>query len=334
MLLRDDVVAFPTETVYGLGASVFSEQGLIKIFEIKQRPFFDPLIVHVSSFDDFDRIVDFSAMTAAARRNFRLLTETPVRPFMPGPLTLVLPKRGDISAIVSSGMPTIAVRFPSNEAAQKLITLAGVPIAAPSANPFGYLSPTRAEHVVAQIGDACSVVLDGGPCTIGVESTVLDLTVDPPVILRHGGTAEEDLRAALGALGEKPDDETAAMSSPGLLTRHYAPRTKLVLLAEGELIKLYEKAAESANGALMQDAAFLFFKAPGRDELKNLPSSELERRTFFLTAENSVQEAALRLFDTLHWLDTQCFTTIYAEAAPDYGLGRAINDRLGRASAG
>jgi L-threonylcarbamoyladenylate synthase len=307
-LSEGGIAAFPTETVYGLGADVFNTAALARVFEVKRRPRFDPLIVHIACRDTLDDLVDCAALTPAALRRLELLTKT----FWPGPLTLVLPKRPRIPDLATAGLPTVAVRFPDHPVAQRLIEALGVTgaVAAPSANPFGYLSPTRAEHVAAQLGDTVQIILDGGPCEIGVESTVLDLggasgayggnaDDSPPRILRPGGVTREALREVI------PDVEIAAagnvhgaQSSPGRLKSHYAPATPLCLHS--------------------------------REEMRSLPKTSGHA---YIYMEETLQKSAALLFEKLNALDGQGYTVIHAELAPEEGLGLAINDRLRRAAA-
>ena len=212
---QGDLVAFPTETVYGLGADATDDHAVARIFAAKGRPRFNPLIVHVADREAASRLARFGA---DARRLADL--------YWPGPLTLVLPRLPDCRAslLVSAGLPSIAVRAPAHPLAQILLRAAGRPIAAPSANRSGRLSPTLAEHVRAELGGSVAMILDGGPCRLGIESTVVDLTGDHPVLLRPGGVAREALEAILGpvSVGERVD-EGAARASPGLAASHYAP---------------------------------------------------------------------------------------------------------------
>ena len=222
--LRDgDIVGVPTETVYGLAADALNPLACQKIFTAKGRPTTDPLIVHIAALDELDAI----AVTNAAA--LRLAQK-----FWPGPLTLILPKKSVVPAIVSAGLPSVAVRMPAHALFRRLIRLSGRPLAAPSANPFGYISPTTAEHVRASLGSKINSILDGGPAHIGLESTILDLR-DParPRLLRPGAISREALAAALGRpvawRRPKAAAPTVAQVAPGLLTRHYSPRTPLVL---------------------------------------------------------------------------------------------------------
>lgn len=295
------LVAFPTETVYGLGANALDAKAVARIFEVKQRPSFDPLIVHVSGQEMLGRVVAQVPEQAA-----RLMEK-----FWPGPLTLVMPKSPAIPGIVTSGLETVAVRMPNHPAALELLRRALVPIAAPSANPFGYLSPTRAEHVERMLGDQVDLILDDGATRFGVESTIL-LIGDPPVVLRFGAVAVEELEEQVGPVAVSLG-ENATPLAPGQLLRHYSPRTRIVI-AHLEDVPL-EKRAGSGFLALR--------RAP-----------EGFKRAVVLSGSGDLKEAAAGLFEALHQLDQEGLEAIYAEPVPEVGLGRAIMDRLRRASAG
>jgi L-threonylcarbamoyladenylate synthase len=302
VLQRGGLVAFPTETVYGLAADAFDPQAVARIFEVKERPAFDPLIVHLAEAASLDWVAvadDPRAAALAAR-------------FWPGPLTLVLPRRPELPDIVTSGLDTVGVRVPAHPAARALIAAAGTPLAAPSANPFGYVSPTTAEHVAELLGDAVELVLDGGPCRVGLESTILSL-VGEPVILRPGGLPREALEEALGttlrvaADGERP-------LAPGQLRRHYATRTPLTIL-EGKA----EAAPPGSGrvGLLAQRQSH----APGYAAVE------------VLAPDGAPATAAARLFAALRRLDALGLDRILAEPCQETGLGHAIMDRLRRAAA-
>jgi L-threonylcarbamoyladenylate synthase len=300
------LVAFPTETVYGLGANALNPDAVARIFEAKGRPHFDPLIVHVRKIEDLESLVASFPETA-----LRLAER-----FWPGPLTLVLPKTREVPDLVTAGLSTVAVRIPRHPVAQGLLEAAGVPIAAPSANRFGRLSPTRAEHVLEQLGDRIDYILDGGPSDVGVESTVLDLTTTPPRLLRPGGIPLEDLEHVLGEIEtvhEISKGETPA--APGMLTKHYAPRTRVVVIENLEQCLL-----NPAKSALLTLAP-----------LSNTATSE------FLTVETlsqtgDLREAATKFFSTMRRLDDAGAEQIIAMRFPNHGLGRALNDRLERAA--
>jgi L-threonylcarbamoyladenylate synthase len=293
------LVAFPTETVYGLGADATNDTACAAVFAAKGRPRFNPLIVHVKDAAEAARHVAFSpaAEKLAAR-------------FWPGPLTLVLPRQPDcrLSLLVSAGLDTAAVRAPAHAVARALLAAAGTPIAAPSANRSGEVSPTTAEHVAAAFGDNVAVILDGGPCTVGIESTVLDLS-GTPTLLRPGAITREALEAIIGPVARASEGagrERQGLPSPGLLARHYATSLPLRLGA-------YDRAPSEALLAFGPDT-------PSGDGILNLsPTGDLE-------------EAAANLFRMLRTLDQPRFSAIAVMPVPDSGLGEAINDRLRRAA--
>lgn len=300
VLQQGGVVAFPTETVYGLGADALNPLAVARIFEIKQRPFFDPLIVHVSHEQMLERVV--ATLPPAARRL--------AQAFWPGPLTLILPKQPAIPDLVTSGLPGVGVRMPAHDMALKLISRANRPLAAPSANPFGCISPTTAAHVHDGLGAAVDMVLDGGPCEVGVESTIVSFMQEQPMLLRPGGLALEAIESHIGPLVIPADDDFQA-ASPGRLLRHYAPGSQLFLSDTLDTL-----AADSRVGVL----AFSGIVRSGFGGYE------------VLSASGDVYEAAANLFAALRRLDTTGVGTIYAQRAPHHGLGRAINDRLWRAS--
>jgi L-threonylcarbamoyladenylate synthase len=319
------LVAFPTETVYGLGGDAFSAPALARIFEVKNRPRFDPLIVHIAGLETLERLVDFKALSAGAREILRLLSER----FWPGPLTLILPKRKELPPLATAGLPTAAVRFPSHRIARELIALSTGAVAAPSANPFGFLSPTKAEHVVSQLGEKVDYIIDGGRADLGVESTVLDIASSPrPRILRPGGCPREEIEALIGPVEVSPPPghvsghplSQGELRSPGQLTSHYAPRTPLVLYCRGALARLPP----------VQGEGRLYFERPGGAASFTCEEKEGIR---FLSETGDTAEAAANLFEMLHQLDGMGLSLIRAEEAPSHGLGEAINDRLRRAGA-
>jgi L-threonylcarbamoyladenylate synthase len=299
------LVAFATETVYGLGADAGHPTAVARIFEAKGRPRFDPLIVHVADVDQARTVV--TEFPEAAER----LAQT----FWPGPLTLVLPKRGVIPDLVTAGLPTVAVRVPAHEQALALIRAAGRPIAAPSANRFGCLSPTTAQHVLEQLEDRIDLVLDGGACRVGVESTILDLAGPRPRILRPGGVTPEELADCLGggiAVERGAVAPGVAAPAPGMLRHHYAPRTPLVLVPDGGDIPPHSGTAVLA-----------FDRAPPGDF----------RRVEVLSPRGDLREAAAQFFAALRRLDACGAERIVAVRFPPQGLGVALNDRLTRAAA-
>lgn len=304
ILRQGGLVAFPTETVYGLGADALNAAAAARIFEAKNRPFFDPLIVHIADRFEADKFAEVPAIA-------RSLMEK----FWPGPLTLVMKKKPGIPDLVTSGLETVALRIPAHPAALALIRAAQCPVAAPSANPFGFLSPTTADHVRASLGDKVDMILDGGPCQTGVESTILDVTGDVPVLLRPGGIALEEIVKTAGevriaaAVKNQP-------SAPGQLEHHYAPRTPLEI----------RNLAEILSDARLFSAGVL---------LSRNPSWEVKaRRVEILSPDGSLMTAAQNLFSALHRLDQSGAEVILAEPVAEEGLGRAIMDRLRKASRG
>jgi L-threonylcarbamoyladenylate synthase len=316
LIARGGLVAFPTETVYGLGADAFDARAVARVFEAKARPSFDPLIVHVASVEQ----------VASVAREFGAKARALAQALWPGPLTLVMPKLDAVPDIVTAGLPTVAVRLPAHPVARAIIELSGTAVAAPSANPFGYLSPTRAEHVARMLGDKVDLIVDGGSCAVGVESTVLDATCDPPRILRPGGTSAEDIEAVIGPVARqgRAGAEAAdgvAQAGPGMLDSHYAPRTPLRLVAAGGL--------DSARPA--GKAAVLVLDPLRLASLGQAAGRFAHARV--LTMSGDLVEAAAALFAALHELDQEGFDEIWAERVTDAGLGPAINDRLYKASA-
>ena len=301
-LLRDgELVAFPTETVYGLGGDATNERAVAAIFEAKGRPQFNPLISHV-----------LDAASAKAFVKWNDHAEKLAARFWPGPLTLVLPRAegSPISLLATAGLDTVAIRAPSHPVAQALIRAAGRPIAAPSANRSGAVSPTRAEHVAESLGDRVPMILDGGPCLVGVESTVLDLSGNRPTLLRPGGATREAIEAVVGqiAVSDAIPNGESARRSPGQLASHYAPSRPVRL--------------EATN--VGPDEGLLAF-GPGA-----LPGAML---TYNLSPSGDLGEAAANLFAMLRALDRPGIGRIAVMPIPQAGLGLAINDRLRRAAA-
>jgi len=297
-----ELVAFPTETVYGLGADALNARACAKIFEAKNRPYFDPLIVHVASFEEACQL--WSKLDPRAAQL--------AKHFWPGPLTIVLLKAVKIPDLVTAGLATVAVRVPAHPVALELLKHAQRPIAAPSANPFGYISPTTAEHVRTQLGAQVPVILDGGPCVVGVESTILDLSAPQARLLRPGGVPVEALEALIGpvVLAEEENRPEA----PGQLPSHYAPRAKLILIDDAQLCA--EKVSRRVGLLAFKDAS----KARGYASVEVLSKS------------GDLAEAAANLFAALRRLDAAGLEEIHAQAVPETGLGRAIMNRLKKAA--
>ena len=323
ILRSGGLVAFPTETVYGLGADAYNPLALAKVFEVKARPHFDPLIIHIASIDTLEIAANLSLLSEVSRLNLSRLAEN----LWPGPLSIVLPKSDKVSGLATAGLPTAAFCFPDHEIAQKLISLSSGAVAAPSANPFGSLSPTKAEHVRNKLGDKIDMILDGGSTRVGLESTVLDITGDCIKILRPGGTPKEVIESLVGPVqiinkDEIVDKDLRGHTAPGQLKSHYAPKMPLFALDRKEIVRQPYK-----NGDV-----FLFFDSLTKDEWvssQNPPNSAVIR---VLSEAGNLPEAASRLFETLHELENSNILQIYAQFAPAEGLGEAINDRLRRAS--
>ena len=302
------LVAFPTETVYGLGADAENAVAVARIFEAKRRPRIDPLIVHAADIESARRYGNFPAAAL-----------TLMEKFWPGPLTLVADKTSLVPSIVTAGLNTVAVRVPAHPAALSLIRASGRAIAAPSANPFGYVSPTEARHVAEQLGDAVDMILDGGPSAIGVESTILSFEASIPVILRAGGTPVEDLQSVLG----RADIQIGSVSRPsvpGQMKRHYSTQTPL------EIIEISKNPDASRHGG----------KQEGRIGLLTLSLMEDASRyaaVEVLSPDGDLREAAAGLFRALRRLDALSLDRIVARPVPETGLGLAIMDRLRRCAA-
>lgn len=308
-LREGGLVAFPTETVYGLGADATNDRAVAAIFEAKGRPSFNPVIVHVNDRAEADRIVEFNKPAA-------LLASV----FWPGPLTLILPRKesAGLSLLTSAGLPTQAVRAPNHPVARELIKALGRPIAAPSANASGSLSPTTAQHVAQSLGARAGFILAGGKAAVGLESTVVDMTGSAPVLLRPGAVTLEDLKMQLGEVKVELEAVGDAPKSPGQLLKHYAPKTPLRL-----------KAVDVKPGeALLAFGSIRFMGVQGGGAAKDMPrESRLN-----LSETGDLNEAAANLFSMLHQLDARGFSGIAVMDIPETGLGLAINDRLRRAA--
>lgn len=312
------LVAFPTETVYGLGANGLDGQAVLRIFEAKGRPADNPLILHISRRDDILPLID-----GPLPDNARSLADA----FWPGPLTMVLPKSALVPDAVSAGLNTVAVRMPSHPAALKLIEKAGVPVAAPSANRSGRPSPTRAEHVLEDMDGRIDMVLDGGPCQVGLESTVVDMTGETPRILRPGGVTPEMIVAALGAVrvdesAMRPLMEGETARSPGMKYRHYAPNGRLTIVRGGK-------------EEVVRAIAALYDGAETRGEKCAILASSTERygARRVRSLGETPEQAAAALFQALREMDGEGIERIFAEAVDTAGVGLAVMNRLGRAAA-
>ncbi|GAA4279919.1 L-threonylcarbamoyladenylate synthase [Gaetbulibacter aestuarii] len=304
ILEQNDLVAIPTETVYGLAGNIFSEKAIKAIFETKKRPFFNPLIVHIPNIDYLENVAAYVPPKA------KQLAEA----FWPGSLTLVLPKKPNIPDLITAGKNTVAVRVPKHPLTLKLLESLDFPLAAPSANPFGSISPTRAKHVENYFKNDIKMVLDGGPCQHGIESTIVGFEGDDPVVYRLGSIALEDLEAVVGTLPVMNKKEQAP-EAPGMLNRHYAPKTQTVLV--DSVLDEIKKHPGKKIGALVYQSS--------------VPEDLIDFQ-IVLSKNGSLNEAAAQLYDALHAMDTQELDVIIAERLPDHGLGKSINDRLQRAT--
>lgn len=300
LLNKADLVAIPTETVYGLAGNGLDKKAVAKIFETKNRPFFDPLILHTDSLSKIQSFVKDIPEAA------KILAQK----IWPGPLTLVLEKKDSIPDIVTSGLPTVGVRIPAHNTTLELLSKLEYPLAAPSANPFKYISPTSAQHVYDQLGDKLSYILDGGPCKIGVESTILGFENGRPIVYRLGGLEIEKIEELIGKVHLLTENEHNP-SAPGMLKLHYAPTKKLIIDSLANLDKYVE----------MRVGLITF-----TEFIHNVKACKV------LSTRKDLKEAANSLFAAMRDLDKEDIDLIVAERFPEEGLGRAINDRLYRAS--
>ena len=303
LLTEDQLVAIPTETVYGLAGNIFSEKAIKSIFSTKQRPFFNPLIVHIPSVKSLNDLVTHVPEKA------KLLAAA----FWPGSMTLVLKKSKTIPDIITAGKDTVAVRIPNHPTTLALLKKLPFPLAAPSANPFGSISPTKPAHVENYFRNSIKMVLDGGSCANGIESTIIGFENEEPVIYRLGALPLEEIEAVIGTISiknkkeEKPD-------APGMLARHYAPKTSTFLVDD--------VAAEVKKNTGKKMGVLVF-----KSSLNNENITEI-----ILSKKGSLQEAASRLYSAMHDLDSKNLDLIIAERFSEFGLGKSINDRLQRAT--
>ena len=297
ILSSGDLVAIPTETVYGLAGNALDPLAVAKIFEAKNRPFFDPLIVHIGNVSQLNQFT-----TSVSEKAEKLMAA-----FWPGPLTLLFNKSTLIPDIVTSGLEKVAIRMPNHPMTLKLLQSLPFPLAAPSANPFGYVSPTEAAHVESHLGHVVPMILDGGPCGVGVESTIVDVGSFPVRILRLGGITVEQIEECLN---EKVEIQISSSkpSAPGMLESHYAPRKPMFWHGDASLVN---------NDAR---TGYLSFEGSLRGDI-----------VFELSSKGDLTEAAARLFQGMRWLDEQDIDRIEVKRLPEQGLGRAMNDRLNRA---
>ena len=304
LLRHNELVTIPTETVYGLAANALNEDAVVKIFEAKNRPAFDPLIVHVhgaTAFTEYAKNIPAAAMDLANE-------------VCPGPVTFILKKKRNIPDLVTSGHDTVGLRVPRHSLTRDLLHRLEFPLAAPSANPFGYTSPTSAQHVQEQLGERIPYILDGGECEIGLESTILDFTKEKPTVLRLGGLAIEFIEEVLG---QEVDVRTSSSNpqAPGMLSSHYNPGKPVVV---GEVDKRISELVDERIGVLR-------FK-------EYVPGVPLENQRI-LAPSGDLKEAARNFFSMLRSFNGLDVDLVVAEWLPDHGLGRAMNDRLRRASA-
>lgn len=301
LLIAGELVAVPTETVYGLAGNALNPSAVAKIFEVKGRPQFDPLIVHVPDLQTARSYVSEIPPQA----------EKLIDAFWPGPLTILLKKKPIISDLITAGLETVALRSPNHPMTQELLASLPFPIAAPSANPFGYVSPTRPEHVNEQLGEKISYILDGGPSVIGVESTIIGFDNSQPVIFRLGGITQEQIESVIGSV-DVNTSSTSNPKSPGQLQSHYSPGKRVIVGDIDSLIKHHSK---------------------GQYGILSFQKNYSQRYQYILSPTGRMEEAAQNLFSALRILDKMPINVILAEFVPDVGLGKAINDRLRRASA-
>lgn len=302
-LIEGDIIALPTETVYGLAANIFQDSAVEKIFKIKKRPAYNPLIVHIASPTILEHVAKKIPSKAQELANA----------FWPGPLTLVLEKQDQIPNRITAGKSTVAIRVPNHPLALKLLNSLDFPLAAPSANPFGYLSPTSAEHVAYYFKKELNFILDGGPCSLGIESTIIGFENERPVLYRHGAIALEEIEKVIGPIQVKNKSNNKP-SAPGMLCRHYAPKTKIQITDDiSQVIKLNND------------------KKIGVLSFKKFINSNSDIHQEILSISGNLEESAKNLYASLHRLDRMNLDLIITSFIPEKGLGKTINDRLKRA---
>lgn len=302
LLEQGKLVAIPTETVYGLAANGLNPDAVLKIYQAKKRPSFNPLILHVARMEEAKKLV----------RQFPDRAERLAKKFWPGPLTLVLPKSNIVPDIVTAGNDTVAIRVPDHPLTLELLKQLDFPLAAPSANPSGYVSPTTAQHVEQQLGDEVSYILDGGACTVGVESTIVKIAPDEAIVLRTGGLPVEEIESVIGKV--RIATATDDVEAPGMLLSHYAPRAQVII---GNIEENLQHYAEKKVGVLS-------FKHPCNSPIPVI--------SLTLSPSGTTEEAARNIFSYLRKMDEYHLDVILAELLPEEGLGRAVNDRLRRAA--
>jgi L-threonylcarbamoyladenylate synthase len=307
-LKKGQLIAIPTETVYGLAANAFDAAAVARIYEVKNRPLHNPLIIHT---DSIDKLAQWQLMVPPAMAKLAQL-------YSPGPITFVLPASDIIPDIVTAGTKAVAVRIPKHPLTLALLKKISFPLAAPSANPSGFISPTNAFHVHEQLGNKIPYILDGGECKVGIESTIISFLQEKPTILRYGGLSREDIEKIIGSVdvsvelanGEKQQQPVA----PGMLTRHYAPSKRLIFGNVNKYLAYFD----------LNRVAVITFSSI----YEGIPV----KHQFVLSTKRDLNEAAQKLFAAMRNADKLNVDVILAESFPDYGLGRAINDRLKRAS--
>jgi L-threonylcarbamoyladenylate synthase len=304
LLRKGKLVAIPTETVYGLAANALDINAVSDIFKTKNRPNFDPLIIHVANFEEINKYAEDIS------EDIWKLAEK----FSPGPITFLLKKKDIIPDLVTSGLERVAIRIPDHKLTLKLLSKLDFPLAAPSANPFGYVSPTNAEHVYNQLGQKIPYILDGGQCEVGLESTIIGYADGELTVFRKGGLALETLENFLGKKIKINDHSSSNPAAPGMLLKHYSPNKRIQIWEP-------DKVLIDPNKKI----GFLGFKNEN-------PEISSENQ-YILSKKGNLAEAANRLFSGLRWFDQQDVDTVYIELVPEEGLGMAINDRLKRAAA-
>lgn len=308
-LRNGNLVAIPTETVYGLGANALDEGAVARIFAAKNRPAFDPLIIHQSS---AERILRYAKEVPAEAR---ILADA----FWPGPLTLVLPKQEVVPDLVSAGLKTVALRVPDHPLTRKVLDQVDFPVAAPSANPFGFVSPTSARHVADQLGNKIDFILDGGQCRVGLESTIVGFAGGETTVLRKGGLAIEEIEALLGHAVSVRTHSSSSPEAPGMLSRHYSP---------GNNIELFQEFGD--YDLMIKNSARITF-GQGGPAFSRLPDTDTS--VYDLSSTGDLAEAAQQLFRVLRLMAEREYDYVAVQLLPEEGLGRAINDRLRRAAA-
>lgn len=304
LLNKGELVAVPTETVYGLAANVYNIDAVAKIFKVKNRPQFDPLIVHVADIESLQPLV------LELPEQAHILAER----LWPGPLTLLLQKSKIVPDLVTAGMDRVAIRLPDHPVTLDLLSQLDFPLVAPSANPFGYISPTTSQHVADQLAERIPYILEGGACEVGIESTIIGWENDKPVIYRMGGTSKEVIESLIGKVQVQPHSSSNP-KAPGMLKSHYAPTKKIIVGDLADLLSRYQG------------------KRVGVISFRETIMTETEIEQAVLAPDGKIETAAKMLFSVMRQLDVADVEVILAEEVPNHGLGRAINDRLRRAAA-